>query len=472
MAESAYRAYVEQHRDRFLEILKREIAQPGISTLGTGMDEMAAIARDILHEAGFSTQMLPTAGYPVIYAERPAAPARHPGREAPTVLIYGHYDVQPADPIEAWHSPPFEPTIRDGRIYGRGAGDNKAQHLAHILGVQTAWAVDGGVNVNVKLILEGEEENGSPHLAAFAHEHRDLLAADFAITSDGPMGVGNVPVINLGVRGVLHFELIARGAKWDNHSGNKGNVVPNPAWRLIEVLQQLRAADGRVLLPGFYDRVRPVTSLERDLIAQLPFDPATIAKTTGMDALAIAQMDGQTYYRRLMLEPTFTINGLVSGYTGKGHKTIVPASATAKCDMRLVLDQDPEEIERELQAHLQRIAPDIEYLKQGWMRPSRTAADHPAVPMLCAALARAHGKKPLLQPALGGSLPDYVFTRVLGMPSFIVPYANEDEANHSPNENMVLDLFYNGIVATAEMLHELGGHYAGARRGVSAAGAR
>lgn len=416
------------------------------------MAEMHDLAIAILRDAGFTCRSVPTAGFPVIYAERQASePAI-----APTVLLYGHYDVQPADPIEAWISPPFEPTVRDGRLYGRGAGDNKGQHLAHILGVQTAWAVDGGVNVNVKMILEGEEEISSPNLASFAADNRDLLKADFAITSDGPMAIGNQPVVSLGVRGILSFELSVQGAKWDNHSGNKGNVVPNPAWRLIEVMHQLRDGQGRLALPGFYDRVRPLTATEERLLRELPFDAKIVAATVGLDETQLAHFDGPTYYRRVLMEPTFTINGLSSGYSGKGHKTIIPACAIAKCDIRLVPDQDPPEIEAALRAHLQRIAPDVHFEPHGWMRPSRTRAEHPAVALVADALSRAHGKKALVQPGFGGSLPDYVFTQVLEMASFIVPYANEDEANHSPNENMMLDAFYNGIVATAEMLKAIG----------------
>ncbi len=447
---SRFWPYVDQHRDAFLALWMDEVREAGISAQHARVEESAALLTRILEDTGFSVSTLPTRGYPVLLAE-----AGGPEGTMPTVLIYGHYDVQPADPLDAWHSPPFEPTIRDGRLYGRGAGDNKGQHLAHILGIAALRAVDGALPLHVKVVLEGEEESGSPHLAETFANCRDRLHADLAITSDGPMGIGDHPVINLGVRGILSFELRARGAMFDNHSGNKGNLVPNPAWTLVHALAALRGEDGRIKVPGFYETVRPIGDLEHRLIAALPFDPATVARTVGLPLETVEPWRKEDYYRRLMLEPSFSINGMNAGYQGAGHKTIIPAIASVKCDFRLVADQDPNLIEQRLREYLAKVAPDVEYVSHGHMRPSRTPPDHPALEAIADGLTAAHGLSPYIQPALGGSLPDYVFTHVLEIPSFIIPYANEDEANHSPNENMRLDLFYRGIVATAEMLSRI-----------------
>jgi acetylornithine deacetylase/succinyl-diaminopimelate desuccinylase-like protein len=411
---------------------------------------MAALLMQTLEASGFAPTWHDTAGAPVITAH--AGPER--GR-APQILIYGHYDVQPPEPLDAWQSPPFAPEVREGRLYGRGTGDNKGQHLAHILGVRAALACWGALPVGVTMLLEGEEESSSPHLEAFVDGQRQALAAEVAITSDGPMAAGDLPVVALGVRGVLSFELRVDGSRFDQHSGNKGNVVPDPTWRLVEVLSALRSADGRVQVPGFYDRVRPVGELERQALARLPFDPVAVAAVLGLDVARVAAMGGQAYHRRLMLEPTFTVNAIASGQIDQ-RRTVVPSHARVRCDMRLVADQDPLEVEASLRALLAERFPDVRYTPHGFMRPSRTPLDHPAAAAVARALAAVHGVEPLILPALGGSLPDSVFTRTLGVPSLIVPYANADEANHAPNENLRLDLFCRGMVATAAILDELG----------------
>jgi acetylornithine deacetylase/succinyl-diaminopimelate desuccinylase-like protein len=444
------RAHVRAHSEEFVDVLARMVRQRSISRRDEGVLEMAALEMEILAQAGFEAAMHPTPGQPVIVAH--AGPA---SGEAPQVLIYGHYDVQPPEPLDLWHSPPFEPTLRDGRMYGRGSGDNKGQHLAHILGVRVLGDLGLRLPVGVRLILEGQEESSSPHLDAFVAANRELLAAELAITSDGPMAPGDVPVVAAGVRGILSFELRVDGARFDNHSGNKGNVVPDPTWRLIEALGALRGPDGRVRLPGFYDAVRPVGAIEERVLEALPFDPDATATMLGLEPERVRSWDGPDYHRRLMLEPTFTINAFGSGEIAQ-DKTIVPAFARVKCDMRLVADQEPEAVEAAIRAFLAERFPDVQYIGHGHMRPSRTALDHPAVAAVAEALGRAHGRQALVHPALGGSLPDYVFTRTLGVPSLIVPYANADERNHAPDENMRVDLFLSGIVATTEILDALG----------------
>lgn len=446
----AFRAYVDAHRQAFVELLAEEVRIASVSSRGENLDTMAAWLVEHMEVWGLHPEVLPTGGAPVVWGQA------GPLEGVPRVLIYGHYDVQPAEPLDAWTSPPFTPTIRDGRMVGRGAGDNKGQHLAHLLGIHTAQAVLGRLPVGVRLLLEGEEESSSPHLRAFAVAHQDRLTADVAITSDGPMAAGDRPMVALGVRGVLSFELRAEGPAKDQHSGNRGGIVPDPGWRLVHALRVLRDADGRVRVPGFYDAVRPVGARELDVIARLPFDPEAIAREFAVDPAHVAAMGRETFYRRLTLEPTFTINAMGAGVID-AQKTIVPSTARVKCDMRLVADQDPAVISDAIRELLREEAPDVAYIPHGWMPPSRTALDTPYLEPVRTALARAHGVEPLVWPALGGSLPDAVFTRTLGLPSLVVPYANADEANHAPNENMRLDLFLRGIVATAEMLCTLAG---------------
>ncbi len=442
---------VESHREEWLELWKEAVRIRSLKAEANGLAAIKGFLRQMLGSAGFTVEEIPTPGEPVLFAERKSVRP-----DAASVLIYGHYDVQPADPVEAWESPPFEPTERNGRLFGRGTGDNKGQHLAHLFGVLAVLQRFGDLPVTVKFVIEGEEESGSPHLPAVFDQHRESLSADVAITSDGPMAMGDRPMICLGVRGIFSFELRVSGARFDNHSGHKGNLVPNSAWRLVHVLSELLSTDNRVLVPGFYDEVEPLRAIDRELIEALPFDPPSVAAALGVPEESVRRWTKQDYYQRLMT-PSFSINGLESGYAGPGHKSIIPATARALCDVRLVPNQDPAMIDRQFREYLAAIAPDVEYIPHpGWMYPSRTGAAHPAVAALQEALTRAYGMEPYVEPMMGGSLPDYVFTRILGIPSLIIPYANHDEGNHGPNENMRIDLFFRAIVATAEMLMALG----------------
>ncbi|WP_421617928.1 M20/M25/M40 family metallo-hydrolase [Brevibacillus sp. TJ4] len=438
---------MEERKEEYLEQLFAVLRQASISAHNSGIRECAELVKGMMEESGIQTRFLETAGHPVIYGELIHDP------EAFTVLIYGHYDVQPADPLEEWLSPPFEPTIRDGRIYCRGAGDNKGQFMAHILAVKTYLDVFGSLPINIKMVLEGEEEVGSPNLASFVEQHEELLRADLVYTADGPMHDSGAPYVLLGVRGMLYVELTAQGGKWDSHSGNKGNIVPNPAWTLIELLRTMRDENGRVLIAGFYDHIRKPTEAERELIRRLPYDREQIAEKIGYPAL---EMDGETYYNKLTMEPTFNIAGFTSGYGGEGAKTIIPAKATLKMDMRLVVDQDPADIFGKFSAHVHKHAPGVTVRKLGEMKPSRTPGDLEVVRVVTDAVRSAYGIEPVLQPGMGGSLPDYVWTQILKAPSVIVPYANFDEANHSPNENIGLDNFYNGIRCTTQLIWQLG----------------
>jgi acetylornithine deacetylase/succinyl-diaminopimelate desuccinylase-like protein len=441
--------HIEARRDEYLQRLMAYVAQPSISAHGVGIAETATFLAELLGGMGMRAEVLPTAGWPMVFAELPGPPG------TPTVLLYGHYDVQPADPLELWHSPPFAPEIRNGRIYGRGVGDNKGQHLAQILAVEATLAVHGSLPCGVKILLEGEEEIGSPQMASFVTANRERLAADLVITADGPVDASGRATILFGVRGVLSFELRAKGANRDLHSGNFGNVAPNPLWTLVHLLATMKAPDGTITIDGFYDDVQPPTELEQQALDQLPVDTAQILADLGLK-----QMDApaeRSYAERLSLWPTLTINGLHGGYGGPGSKTVLPCEAFAKCDIRLVHNQDAATIFAKVQDHVARHSPDVEVIWQGAMEPSKTPMDSPFATPIIAALRAARNEEPLCVPAMGGSLPEYVWTRILGAPAFVVPYANADEANHAPNENLEVERFIGGIKTGAAIMAYLGG---------------
>ncbi|MCC6791332.1 MAG: M20/M25/M40 family metallo-hydrolase [Thermomicrobiales bacterium] len=440
-------ASCEANRQRDLDDLFRLIRQPSISTQNIGVAECAALVEELLATAGFAVTSYPTAGHPMIYGERCNAPGK------PTVLIYGHYDVQPPEPLDRWDSPPFEPEIRDGRIWARGAGDNKGQFFAQICGARAWLETAGELPVNVKFLIEGEEENGSPHLDQFVAEHGDLLAADLVYTSDGPVLDDNHPEIVFGVRGVINVELRATGANTDLHSGNWGGIVPNPAWTIVHLLGTMLDANYEVTIDGFYDDVRPVTPLMEAAIARIPLDREAALASVGVRELPPPVGVGS--FERLMARPTLTINGLTSGYQGVGSKTVLPATASAKLDMRLVADQRADDIFTKVKRHVEQYAPGVEVIFHGSMEPSATPLDHPYAGAVRRAVARGFGGEPLDLPALGGSLPDAVWTRTLGLPSVLVPYCNSDERNHAPNENMEVARFHAGIRTAASLLAEL-----------------
>lgn len=436
----------DETRDQALETLLHYVAQPSISTRNEGTEQTASLLQEIMEAAGIRTELLQTEGHPAVYGEITGPP------EAPTVLFYGHYDVQPPEPLELWSTPPFEPTIRDGRIYGRGVADNKGQHLCHVLAVRAWREAVGELPVTVKFLIEGEEETGSPHLADLVREQRDLLEADLVYTSDGGMHPSGSPAVYFGVRGLLYVEVEVSGANADAHSGNKGNLLPQPAWELIDLLHSLRSPDGRAAFPGFYDDVRSPTLKDQAMMREIPFDRQSFLSEHGLDESPVR--DGVDYYRRLTFEPTFNIAGLASGYSGEGTKTIIPARAIAKIDFRLVADQDPDAV---FDAFTSAVA---ERIPQAMVRrlvatpPSLTDPSLPISKTVVGAVRGNWGVEPVIS-ALGGTLPDYVFTQILNTPSVIVPYANHDEHNHAPDENLRVDLFLSGIRTTLHVLDAL-----------------
>ena len=440
--------YIDAHRDRYLSELFPLLRQPSISATGEGMRECAEMLARDMQTVGLDTRILPTAGHPVVFGDTL-------NREAPfTLLIYGHYDVQPPEPLDKWHSPPFEPEIRDGRMYGRGTADNKGQLFTHLKAIQAVRRVLGGLPIRVKLLIEGEEEVGSVHLSACARTHRDLLRADLALGVDGNIHASGRPEIALGMKGMLYAEVEARGPRTDLHCG-KDPLVVNPAWRLIWALATLRGPDQRILIDGFYDRVVPPSREDLALLASVPVDMQDLFETFGVDAF-LGGATGTEALRRLVFEPTCSIDGLISGYTGAGMKTIIPATATAKLCLRLVPEQTSAEIFAALRRHLDRRGfQDIQLTSIGTFEPSRSVVEPRLMDKILRAVASVYGRDPLVFPlfSTGGSGPDFVFTRDLTMPSVWIPCAQFKNKNvHAPNENLTVEGFLNGIKTTAALI--------------------
>jgi acetylornithine deacetylase/succinyl-diaminopimelate desuccinylase-like protein len=441
-------AHVDARRDSYVARVMDYVRHPSISAQDIGIAEVGALLLDMLGKLGLDAESIPTKRHPMILGRWEKAPG------APTVILYGHYDVQPPEPLELWLSPPFEPTIRDGRIWARGIGDNKGQHFAQLMAIEAHLAVLGRLPCSVIVLLEGEEEIGSPHIAEFVAEHRAKLKADLVVTADGPLHASGAPIVTFGVRGVASFELRAKTAKRDMHSGNFGGVAPNAIWSLVHLLGTMRNAKGEITIDGLHDPIIPPTAADREAAARLPLDLDGVKRELGLSRLdAPAE---RPFYDRLMFHPTLTINGLQGGYGGPGSKTVLPADAIAKCDIRLVEAMTPEQVFACVRAHVAKHAPEVEVVTQGGMLPSRTAVDSPYAPAVIAAARIGNDAEPLLFPCLGGSLPDYVFTKTLGLPAFGTPYANADEANHAPNENLTLDCFHKGIRTGAALLWQLG----------------
>jgi acetylornithine deacetylase/succinyl-diaminopimelate desuccinylase-like protein len=441
-------AHVDANRDAFVQRLAGWVRRPSVSATGQGMPEAAGHARDLVEAAGLAATVEPTGGWPLVVGHRAGPPG------APAVLVYGHYDVQPPDPLDAWTSPPFEPEVRDGRLYGRGTADNKGQHLAQLLAMESLLATQGGLPCTVKVLLDGEEEIGSPNLADFAQRNRDRLAADLVVWSDGPVDPAGGWRLVFGVRGIASFELRARGANRSLHSGNWGGVAPNPLWTLVHLLASMRDADGRIRVEGFGDEVEPLGPEERAALDRLPVDVEAVKAELGL-----AELDapaGRGFAERLAAWPTLTINGLHGGYGGEGTQTVLPSAAVAKCDVRLVQAQRAGDVYEKLEAHVRRHAPGVELVRQGSMEPSRTPMGSPFTEPIRAGMAAAQGADPLLVPVLGGSLPLHVFTGVLGLPTFGIPLGNPDQANHAPDENLDLDRFHTGVKTAAAVLAKLG----------------
>lgn len=446
------RQYIQENENRFLEELFSLIRIPSISALPHHKEDMLACAerwRQLLLEAGADeAYIMPSQGNPLVYAEKQVNP------QAPTVLIYAHYDVMPAEPLELWKSQPFEPEIRDGRIWARGADDDKGQAMIQAKAFEYLVR-EGLLKHNVKFIFEGEEEIGSPSLNAFLKEHKELLKADVILVSDTSMLGADLPSLTTGLRGLAYWEIEVTGPNRDLHSGHFGGAVANPINTLCSMLAQVIDADGRITIPHFYDDVEEVPAAERDMIAHIPFNEQQYMEAIGVKALKGEK--GYSTLERNSCRPSFDVCGIWGGYTGEGSKTVLPSKAYAKVSCRLVPHQQHEKISQLFIDYIRAIAPEYVQVKVTPMHGGEGYVCPISLPAYQAAekgFEKAFGKKPLAV-RRGGSIPIISdFEQILGIKTVLMGFGLESDAIHSPNENFRLDIFRKGIEAVVEFHKE------------------
>ena len=447
------KTYIESNKDRFLDELFSLIRIPSISAKHENKPDMQVCAQRwtelLLASGADKAVVMPTDGNPVVYGEKMISP------EAKTVLVYAHYDVMPAEPLELWKSNPFEPELRDGRIWARGADDDKGQGMIQVKGFETALKNDL-LHCNVKFIFEGEEEIGSPSLESFCRKNKGLLKADVILVSDTSMISAETPSLTTGLRGLAYWEVEVTGPNRDLHSGHFGGAVANPINVLCKLMADITDADGRITIPGFYDDVEEVSAAEREMIARIPFDEKKYMEAIGVKALSGEK--GYSTLERNSCRPSFDICGIWGGYTGEGSKTVLPSKAFAKVSCRLVPHQDHGKISRMFEEYMARVAPDYVTVKvtpshggQGYVCP----IDMPAYQAAEKAVGIAFGMKPLAV-RRGGSIPIIsTFEQILGIKTVLMGFGLEQNAIHSPNESCRLDIFYKGIEAVDWFYKEL-----------------
>ena len=446
--------YINVHRDRYVDELKQYLAIPSVSALPEHSADVRRAAEwtaDALRTAGMdNVRLIDTPGNPVVYGDWLNAPGK------PTILFYGHYDVQPVDPVNLWTSPPFEATVRDGEIYARGAADDKGQVFMHIKAIEAHLKQGGGLPVNIKFFIEGEEEVGSVHLDDFVRDHKDDLKADVVVISDTTMFDRGVPSICYSLRGLAYFQIDVRGSKSDLHSGVFGGAVANPAIVLAQILAQMKDRGGRIKIPGFYDDVRPLSDEERAEWKKLPFNETRYRKDLG--APKLFGESGYTTLERVWARPTLDVNGLYSGFTGEGAKTVLPATAMAKVSMRLVPNQDPQKIGDLFEDYVRKIAPktvEVKVTRMHGGRPWMTEFDNKFVRAAGRAIEQGFGKSPVFVRE-GGSIPVVAtFERELRIPTVLFGVGLPDENAHAPDEKLDLGNFHNGIIASAYLYQEI-----------------
>ncbi len=449
--------HIDREKGRYLEELQDFLRIPSISTDPEYADEVrraSGFLIDQMKAAGLAAETVDAGGYPLVYGEWTGAPGR------PTVLFYGHYDVQPADPLELWKSPPFEPTIENGFLVARGSTDDKGQSFAHVKAVQAILAERGSLPVNVKFLVEGEEESGGEAIERHVREDGGRrLAADCVVISDTSMYAPGQPSLIYGLKGLAYMEIRVTGPDKDLHSGTFGGGVTNPLNALCHIVSRLWDAEtGRVLVPGFYDDVRPLADWEREEFAALPFDEAEYAASIGVSETFGEQ--GYTTRERTWARPTCDVNGIFGGYEGKGAKTVIASWGGAKVSMRLVPDQDPKKIARLFTDYVHQVAPrgvTVEVLDLHGAQPTLLETKGPEVEACAAAMEQVWGKRPVLVRE-GGSIPIVsTFSEVLDVPILMMGFGLPDDGLHSPNERFKVDNFYDGIRATALFLDRLSG---------------
>ncbi len=440
---------------QMLEGLKTFLRIPSISALSEHKPDIrraAEFVRDELQSAGLAAELIEGAGNPLVYAEWWGAPGK------PTILFYGHYDVQPPDPLDEWKSAPFEPEVRGGDLFARGAADDKGQVYLQIKAVERLLRRDGKLPVNVKFLIEGEEETGGEHIEEYVKSRPPRLSADAAVICDTEMFAPELPTICVGLRGMVYCELLVRGADHDLHSGVYGGAAPNPLQAIAEIGCALKDRDGRIRIPGFYDRVVPPSPKERDAWARLPFDEKEYTEKE-MGARELVGEPGVPLFERLWARPTLEIHGIRGGFTGEGAKTVIPARAVAKISMRLVADQRPDEAADQLREAVKAACPrgvtaELKVLHTG--APSLTNPDNRFIHAAAEAMKQIFGKETVYIRS-GGSIPIVgVFDAYLGIPSVMMGFGLPDDNLHAPNEKFHLPNFYRGIDAVERFLELVG----------------
>lgn len=447
--------YIESKRDEHLNELFDFLRIPSVSTKSEHKPDIERAANWVaekLRAAGMQrVELLSVGGHPVVYGEWLGAPGK------PTVLFYGHYDVQPAEPLELWTSPPFEPTVRDGNLFARGTADDKGQIHIHFKAIESLMKIHGRLPVNIKMMIEGEEEVGSKNLWNFVERYRDRLKADALVVSDTSMLAPGVPSVTYGLRGLNYYQIELTGAAQDLHSGVFGGPAPNPLRVLCELFSKLHDKNNRVAVPGFYKDVRPLSAKERKALKKLPWSEKAFRKTVGAPALVPEK--GVSIVEQLWTRPTLELNGLWGGYIGEGAKTVIPAKAWAKFSTRLVPDQEPAKIAKLVEKHIRKLLPKtvtmkFELLSSGkpWVAPF----DHPYFQAAQRALERGFGKKAVFIRE-GGSIPFVTQMRdTFGVPCILIGFGLPDENAHAPDEHIRLENYFGGIKSIAYFYEEMG----------------
>jgi acetylornithine deacetylase/succinyl-diaminopimelate desuccinylase-like protein len=451
--------FAEAHRSDNLDRLIEFLRIPSISTAPERQPDIEHAANWLvtrMQAIGFDrAEMIPTAGHPVAYGEWLGA-----GPSAPTVLVYGHYDVQPTDPDDEWASPPFEPSVRDGNLYARGASDDKGQLYIHLAAVEAVFRAGGVPPVNLKFMIEGEEEIGSRNLGAFVQQHASMLGCDAALISDTDMLNAETPAIIYGLRGLAYMEVEIQGPEHDLHSGAYGGVAHNPLQVTVEMLTALHDDQGRVAIPGFYDKVRSLSDEERAELKRIPFDEDAFRREMGVPALWSGE-EGYTPLERLGARPTLEIHGIRGGFVGEGQKTVIPARIVAKVSMRLVSDQDPLEIARLFEQRIHELAPasvQVKVRRLSYADPALIERDAPAMQVAIRAYRQGFGADPVFRRS-GGTIPVVaMLTKTLKIPVIMMGFGLPDDNLHAPNEKFRLDNFYRGINTSIHFMQGLASH--------------
>ena len=441
-------SYLEKNLDKSLDELRRLVAQPSVGAQNLGLKECAALVGDMLRSRGFDVRIMDTKGAPVVFGERK-------GKSGKTLLIYNHYDVQPPEPLELWETPPFEPSLRDGKLYGRGVSDDKGHITSRLFAIDSILNAEGELPCNVKFIIEGEEETASVNLFEFIKQNRDLLKADACMWEFGGVDHRDVPMQYLGLRGIFYVELSVETASTDVHSGLGGSIFPNAAWRLVWALSTLKGEDERIRIKGFYDAVQRPSARDRELFEALPEVAEEYKSRFGVKQFIKGLSGGVDLRVEEVFSPTCTICGLTSGYQGPGSKTVLPARASAKVDFRLVPDQHPDDIRQKLRLHLDEHGfSDVQITDLGGDPPARTDPDDPFI-QLVARLAEEVYEMPMqLVPMIGGSGPSHPFVHDLGLPVATAGCGYPDTKAHAPNENIRVDLYLKHARHMARLMEE------------------